>query len=270
MIELKNVSVTFAGGITALHPVSLRFNRGEFTVLLGASGAGKSTLLRCLNLLNRPSAGSITVDGLGEVCSHRTLHRHRRATGMIFQQHQLIGRQSALANVLLGRIGYHSAWRTLFPLPRAERHIALECLERVGLLHKALDRVDCLSGGQQQRVGIARALAQRPRLMLADEPVASLDPATSHRVLSQLKRIGTEDGITTVVSLHQVDLARDYADRVIGLAHGRVVFDGAAVHLNDSVLQMIYDQPASPAGDALETVTAASTVASFNLATIED
>jgi len=270
MIQLNEVHVTFPGGMTALHPTSLHFNRGEFTVLLGASGAGKSTLLRCLNLLNRPSAGSITVEGLGEVRDRRTLHLHRRGTGMIFQQHQLIGRQSALANVLLGRIGYHSALRSLFPLPRAERHIALECLERVGLLHKALDRVDRLSGGQQQRVGIARALAQQPRLMLADEPVASLDPATSQRVLSQLKRIGTEDGITTVVSLHQVELARDYADRVIGLAHGRVVFDGAPAHLNDSVLQMIYDQPASPAGTAAEIVAAAAPAVSYNLATIED
>ncbi len=250
--------------------MSIRFNHGEFTVLLGASGAGKSTLLRCLNLLNRPSAGSITVEGLGEICDARGLHRHRRATGMIFQQHQLIGRQSALANVLLGRIGYHPAWRTLFPLTRAERRMALECLERVGLLHKALERVDCLSGGQQQRVGIARALVQQPQLMLADEPVASLDPATSHRVLSQLKRIGTEDGITTIVSLHQLELAQTYADRVIGLAHGRVMFDGAPAQLTDSVVQRIYDQPASAAGDETVAIPVATPAASYNLATIED
>jgi len=267
-LPLNRVSVVFPGGVTALHPVSLRLRQGELTALLGASGAGKSTLLRCLNLLNRPSTGTIAVDDIGVIRDARSLHRHRRATGMIFQQHQLIGRQSALANVLLGRIGYHPAWRTLFPLPRAERRMALECLERVGLLHKALERVDCLSGGQQQRVGIARALVQKPQLMLADEPVASLDPTTSHRVLSQLKRIGAEDGITTVVSLHQLELAQTYADRVIGLAHGRVVFDGAPANLNDSVLQMIYDQPASAAGDAAATPVAAT--ASYNLATIED
>lgn len=271
MIELNQVSVVYPSGVTALHPVSLRLHRGSFTVLLGSSGAGKSTLLRSLNLLNRPSAGSIKVEGLGEIGDRRTLHLHRCGTGMIFQQHQLIGRQSALANVLLGRVGYHPAWRTLFPLQRAERRMALECLDRVGLLHKALERVDCLSGGQQQRVGIARALVQKPRLMLADEPVASLDPATSHRVLSQLKRIGTEDGITTVVSLHQVELACDYADRVIGLAHGHVVFDGTPAHLNDSVLQMIYDQPASPVDNTAPVVSATAPAAAFNnLATIED
>jgi phosphonate transport system ATP-binding protein len=246
MITLDNVSVTFPGGILALHATSIRLRRGEFNVLLGASGAGKSTLLRCLNLLHRPSSGTIVAQELGELRSAQALHEHRRRTGMIFQQHQLIGRQTALANVLLGRIGYHSAWRTLFPLPRAERRIGLECLDRVGLRHKALERVDCLSGGQQQRVGIARALAQRPRLMLADEPVASLDPTTSHRVLSQLKRIGSEDGITTVVSLHQIDFARAYADRIIGLAHGRVVFDGAPAALSETTLRLIYDHPASP------------------------
>lgn len=268
MIELKNVSVKFPGGITALQPTSISFRRGEFTVLLGASGAGKSSLLRSLNLLNRPSTGSISVDGIGEIVDRHALHRHRRATGMIFQQHQLIGRQTALSNVLLGRVGYHSAWRTVFPLSRAERSIALECLERVGLLHKALERVDCLSGGQQQRVGIARALAQRPRLMLADEPVASLDPATSQLVLSQLKRIGIEDGITTVVSLHQVELAQAFADRVIGLAHGRVVFDGASVELTTSVLDMIYQQPASQAG--APAMPALAPTPSLEFATLED
>jgi len=268
MIRLNEVHVTFAGGMTALHPTSLHFRQGEFTVLLGASGAGKSTLLRCLNLLTPPSGGSIAVDGLGEIGDRRRLHEHRKRTGMIFQQHQLIGRQSALANVLLGRIGYHSVLRSLFPLPLAERRIALECLERVGLLHKALERVDRLSGGQQQRVGIARALAQRPRLMLADEPVASLDPATSHKVLAQLQRIGHEDGITTVVSLHQVDLAQAYADRVIGLAHGRVVFDGAPAGLTPATLQAIYQQAGH--SDAESAAPVAPAVPVYEFATIED
>lgn len=270
MIELQDVSVKYPGGMTALHPTSICFRRGEFTVLLGASGAGKSTLLRSLNLLNRPSSGEVFVAGIGKIGDRQALHRHRRATGMIFQQHQLIGRQTALANVLLGRVGYHPAWRTLFPLPRVERTIGLECLDRVGLLHKALERVDRLSGGQQQRVGIARALAQRPRLMLADEPVASLDPATSGLVLSQLKRIGTEDGITTVVSLHQVELAQMFADRVIGLAHGRVVFDGPAAVLNDSVLQMIYQQPASPVHTHMTTTPALTPKPSFAVAALEE
>ena len=268
MIQMNEVHVTFPGGMTALHSTSLHFRQGEFTVLLGASGAGKSTLLRCLNQLTPPSGGSITVEGLGSLNDRRRLREHRKHTGMIFQQHQLIGRQSALANVLLGRIGYHPAWRSLFPLPLAERRIALECLERVGLLHKALERADRLSGGQQQRVGIARALAQRPRLMLADEPVASLDPATSHTVLEQLQRIGREDGITTVVSLHQVDLAQAYADRIIGLAHGRVVFDGIPAELTPATQQAIYRQAIR--SDTEPAVPIASTLPTYNFATIED
>lgn len=240
MIELSEVSVRYPAGVVALHPTSLCFRQGEFNVLLGASGAGKSTLLRSLNLLNKPTTGYILAQDIGVIDSRSAIHLHRRRTGMIFQQHQLIGRQTALANVLLGRVGYHSTWRTLLPLVRAEQRIALECLDRVGLLDKASERVDRLSGGQQQRVGIARALAQQPRLILADEPVASLDPASSRRVLSQLRRICREDGITAVVSLHQVDLAREYADRVVGLAHGRVVFDGTPEELGDAELQTIY------------------------------
>lgn len=245
MIQLHKVSVQY-GSFTALHSTTLAFVPGQFTVLLGASGAGKSTLLRSLNLLARPSAGHITVDGVGELDHAGRVHEHRKRTGMIFQQHQLIARQSVLANVLLGRIGYHPAWRTMFPLPYGERRIALECLERVGLLHKALERVDCLSGGQQQRVGIARALAQQPRLMLADEPVASLDPASSRQVLTQLKRFCHEDGITIVVSLHQVDLACEYADRIIGLSHGHVVFDSTPDALTPVQAAALYEQKTAP------------------------
>jgi phosphonate transport system ATP-binding protein len=269
VIELTDVSVRYSGNVVALQPTSLRFRCGEFNVLLGASGAGKSTLLRCLNLLIKPTTGAIQTEELGSIESRDALQRHRRRTGMIFQQHQLIGRQTALANVLLGRVGYHSAWRALFPFPRPEQQIALECLERVGLLHKALERADRLSGGQQQRVGIARALAQQPRLMLADEPVASLDPSSSRRVLSQLKGVCTEDGITAVVSLHQVDLAREYADRVVGLARGRVVFDGSPRELTDSALQLIYDQ--GPAVGGRETIVPSPLPStSLSLATIEE
>lgn len=270
MIQLTDLSVRYRDDLVALQPTSLSFGRGEFTVLLGASGAGKSTLLRCLNLLTRPTTGCVKADDIGTIDGRAALQAHRRRTGMIFQQHQLIGRHTALANVLLGRIGYHSVWRSLLPLPRVEQRIALECLDRVGLLQRALDRVDKLSGGQQQRVGIARALAQQPRLMLADEPVASLDPASSRRVLAQLKRICREDGITTVVSLHQVELAMEYADRVVGLAHGRVVFDGSPDALSAGVLEMIYDQ--SPAGAAPRARTTALPIppTSLDLAIIED
>lgn len=243
MIHLEKVSVQY-GDFTALHPASLSFGEGQFIVLLGASGAGKSTLLRSMNMLAPHSAGSVRVDGIGVLDCGQKLRLHRQRTGMIFQQHQLIGRQNALENVMLGRIGYHPAWRTLFPLARQERRLALNCLERVGLLHKAFERVDRLSGGQQQRVGIARALAQQPKLMLADEPVASLDPATSRQVMSQLKQFCMEDGITIVVSLHQVDLAREYADRIIGMAQGRVLFDLPPQELTPSLAHTLYTQGA--------------------------
>lgn len=239
MIHLQKVAVQY-GAFTALYPTSLSFAQGQFIVLLGASGAGKSTLLRSINMLAPHSAGSIRVEGIGALDSGSRLQLHRQRTGMIFQQHQLIGRQSVLSNVLLGRIGYHPAWRTFFPLPRQERRIALNSLERVGLLHKTFERVDRLSGGQQQRVGIARALTQQPKLMLADEPVASLDPATSRQVMSQLKQFCIEDGITTVVSLHQVDLAREYADRIIGMAQGRVLFDLPPDELTPSLAHTLY------------------------------
>jgi len=243
MIHLRNVSVQF-DNLTALQPTTLKFQQGQFTVLLGASGAGKSTLLRCLNLMHKPHAGEVCIDGMDDLRSRKTLQMHRRQTGMIFQQHQLISRHTALQNVLMGRLGYHSTLRSLFPLPRAEQEFALHCLDRVGLLDKALARVDQLSGGQQQRVGIARALAQRPRLILADEPVASLDPASADKVMALLHRICKEDGISAVVSLHQVDLARTYADRIVGLAHGRVVFDAAPDALTSEQAAALYEHKA--------------------------
>ena len=239
MIQLNDVSVRF-GSFEALHPTSFSFQEGQFTVLLGASGAGKSTLLRCLNLMNEPHGGNIDVSGLGSLHNRQALQAHRRRTGMIFQQHQLIARLSALQNVLMGRLGYHSTWRSLLPLPKEEQAIGLHSLERVGLLHKALSRVDQLSGGQQQRVGIARALTQQPRLILADEPVASLDPATADKVVAMLHQICKEDGISAVVSLHQVDLAKRYADRIIGLAHGSVVFDAAPEELTAEQAEALY------------------------------
>lgn len=240
MLQLENICVSYPGGITALHPTSISFQRGQFTVLLGPSGAGKSTLLRCLNLLNKPSSGYITAEGLGRLDTPNSLLRHRRRTAMIFQQHQLIDRHTALQNVLVGRLGYHGSLRTMFPFGRKECLMALESLERVGLLHKALERVDNLSGGEQQRVGIARALVQKPEIILADEPVASLDPVTAQKVTSLLYTICKEDRISAIVSLHQVHLAKDYADRIVGLANGRVIFDQSPKELTSSVLDEIY------------------------------
>ena len=246
MLSVHGLEVTYPGGVAALRRTTLSFREGEFTVLLGPSGAGKSTLLRSLNGLVRPTSGTVCAEGIGELSNDaRRLQQLRRETGMVFQQHQLIGRLSALSNVLTGRLGHHSMLRTLLPLPRADRIVALECLERVELLDRALARVDHLSGGQQQRVGIARAIAQRPRAVLADEPVASLDPATAARVLELLHGICKADGLTAIVSLHQVDLARTFADRVVGLSGGRVVFDGAPDELNEPVLERIYERAAT-------------------------
>lgn len=257
-LRLNAGGVLYPNGTRALHPTSLDFAEGAFSVLLGPSGAGKSTLLRSLNGLVPLTEGHVESARLGVLRGARVWREHRRTTGMVFQQHQLIGRLSAFTNVLTGRLGHHSALRTLLPLPRVEKTLALEALARVGLLEFALRRVDQLSGGQQQRVGIARALAQQPNLILADEPVASLDPATAERVLSLLHGICRQDGLTAIVSLHQVELARRFADRIIGIAGGRVVFDGTPAELDDGAVCRIYGgaPPApSPATPILEDVT---------------
>ncbi len=239
MIQLENVSVKYRDTVV-LHPLSLNINEGQFTVLLGSSGAGKSTFLRCLNLMNHLDSGCVRVSGFSGNWNRQMLQRLRRETGMIFQQHQLIAKQTALQNVLMGRLGYHSVFRSLFPLPKTEQELGLQSLKRVGLLDKALCRVDQLSGGQQQRVGIARVLVQQPRTILADEPVASLDPATAGEVLNLIYSISRENNISAVVSLHQVDLARKYADRIIGLAGGRVVFDGRPEELTHAKVDELY------------------------------
>ncbi|MGH1351384.1 MAG: phosphonate ABC transporter ATP-binding protein [Methyloligellaceae bacterium] len=239
-ISVDNVKVVYPNNTVALKPTSLDLTGNQVTVLLGPSGAGKSTLLRVLNHLVTPTSGEIITREFGSLNSRKSLRKHRRNTAMVFQQHQLIGRLTVLQNVLLSRVGNYSFWRTLFPLPDAERHRALECLERVGLFEKALERCDALSGGQQQRVGIARAIAQNPGMILADEPVASLDPATSERVLELLQSICRQDNIPAVISLHQLEYARKYADRIIGLSHGQIVFDGQPEELKDNVLHKIY------------------------------
>lgn len=240
IVSLDQIGVTYANGVAALTSVSLQLNRGEFAVVLGSSGAGKSTLLRTINYLNRPTKGSVIAEGLGDISDPQVLRLHRQRTGIIFQQHQLIERHSALQNVLMGRLAYHSFWRSLLPLPQTDQKLALECLGRVGLIDKALTPVKALSGGQKQRVGIARALAQQPQLLLADEPVASLDPASSHRVLSLLRSICKTDGIAALLSLHQVDFAKEYCDRIIGLSHGRIIFDGPPSALAPHNLDEIY------------------------------
>ncbi|MEM9017895.1 MAG: phosphonate ABC transporter ATP-binding protein [Verrucomicrobiota bacterium] len=240
ILHLENVGVTYPGGVEALKPMNLELQKGEVTVLLGRSGAGKSTLLRSMNFLVRPTTGTIkTADGT-ELGSARSIREHRRKTGMVFQQHQLIGRQTSLTNVLAGRLSRYSTLRSLLPLSSADRIDALSCLDRVGLLEKALQRTDTLSGGQQQRVGVARALVMEPEILLADEPVASLDPATSHALLDLLREICRKDGITLVLSLHQVEYAREFGDRILALSDGVVVFDDDTKALTDDVLTDIY------------------------------
>ena len=234
------LEVTYKNNLKALKSTTLDITQGSFVVLLGTSGAGKSTLLRSLNGLVKPTVGSVTATGLGDLADPSTLQRHRRQTGMIFQQHHLIGRLSVLNNVLLGRLGHHSGWHMFCPWTRSEKEQALAVIDRVGLLERALARADQLSGGQQQRVGMARALIQQPRLLLADEPIASLDPNTSLRLLQSLHDICKSDGLTTVVSLHQVEFARQFADRIIGLKQGAVVFDGAPQELSAQQVTDLY------------------------------
>lgn len=245
-LRTEALEVVYPGGTRALHRTSCAFADGEFTVLLGSSGAGKSTLLRSLNGLVKPTGGRVVTRAAGDIADPRNLHRHLQRTGMVFQQHHLIGRLSVLNNVLTGRLGYHNGLTTLLPWSRHEKELALTAIERVGLIDHALKRADQLSGGQQQRVGMARALVQTPRILLADEPVASLDPATSERLLALMRDICKSDGLTAVVSLHQVDFARQFADRIIGLAGGTVIFDGTPAQLSDDVVERLYGGTPAP------------------------
>lgn len=243
---LDRAGITYADGTVGLYPTNLEFRDGELTVLLGPSGAGKSTLLRLLNLLIQPTEGVVQAQNFGALETPDAIRAHRRATAMIFQQHHLIGRLTALQNVLLSRLGQHPFWRTAIGFPDADRRLALSCLARVGLEDRALARCDALSGGQQQRVGIARALAQQPGAILADEPIASLDPASATRILDLLRTICREDGVPMIVSLHQLEHARALADRIIGLDGGRIVFDGPPSHLLPETVARIYGAEARP------------------------
>ena len=226
--------------------MDLDVREGDFVAAIGLSGAGKSTFLRCLDLLVRPTSGSVVVAGR-EIARAQgaELRRVRRETGMIFQQFNLVRRLSVLRNVLVGRLGYQQGVGNFWArFSTEDLEVAISALERVGLADHARRRADRLSGGQQQRVAIARALAPRPRLMLADEPVASLDPETSKIVLGYLREINQRDGITTIAALHQLDLAQRYADRVVAFRDGRVVFDGRPNELTEETYAQIYSAPA--------------------------
>ncbi len=240
MIKIQGLTKKY-GNFEALHNINLEVKEGEFLVVLGPSGAGKSTLLRCINRLAEPTSGTITV--CGEVSSSKSadLRRLRRCVAMIFQHYNVVSRLTVIKNVVTGRLGSLPtipSWFHIFP--KKDIQIARDCLKRVELIEKANLRTDTLSGGQKQRVGIARALAQQPKVILADEPVASLDPKTSRNVLNYLKQASEDLGITVVCNLHQVDYAKEFAQRIVGVSAGRIVFDGPPEKLTEDILHKIY------------------------------
>jgi phosphonate transport system ATP-binding protein len=253
VIRFDNASVTYPGGVHALRNITLEIPDGEMLVIVGLSGAGKSTLIRAINGLVPVTDGDVLVDGQSvRHANSRQLRALRSNIGMIFQTFNLVKRTSVLNNVLMGRLHTTSTWRSLAGLYKpADIEIAMKALERVDIVEKAYVRASNLSGGQQQRVGIARALAQEPTILLADEPVASLDPPTSHVVMRDLQRINRELGITTIVNLHFLDLAKVYGERIIGLRDGELVYDGNAANANEDVFRDIYGRSLT-ADDVLE------------------
>ncbi len=250
MLKVENLTKIYDGGVLALDSVSFEVPRGQFLAIIGLSGSGKSTLLRCINRLVEPTSGRVLLDGKDITAANaEELRRHRRRIGMVFQHFNLVSRSSVLTNVLAGRLGYvNPAWSLLNRFPRDDMEKAFKQLERVGIADKAHYRADELSGGQQQRVGIARALMQDPEVILADEPVASLDPVLAHSIMQYLERINQEDGVTVLCSLHFLDLVHRYADRAIALNEGRLVFDGAPVGIDDKKFKEIYGKEAERVG----------------------
>jgi phosphonate transport system ATP-binding protein len=225
---------------------------GEIVAVVGRSGAGKSTLLRCMNGIQRPTSGAIRLNGM-EITSLRgeALRRVQQRIGFIWQEYNLVLRLSVMKNVLCGRLGSASLIPSLFHIySRQDREIAVRSLERVNMLHRATQRADMLSGGEKQRVGIARALAQSPVMLLADEPVASLDPELSWQVMSDLTHVARDEGVPTVINIHQIDLAKAFCDRIVGIARGVVVFDGTPAALTQSAMDTIYRHDPRPALEA--------------------
>lgn len=238
-ISINSLDKTYDNGFQALKDLSLDIEQGSFTVILGPSGAGKSTLLRAINGLETATSGTVCVSDL--LVNKQNLRSVREHVAMVFQQFNLVSRLSVMTNVLTGRLAKrHFLLSLLYLFPKEDYAIALKALARVGLDQRVWDRADKLSGGQQQRVGIARALAQEPMAIIADEPVASLDPVSSKEILTLLRDICRETNITVVASLHQVDFAREYADRIIGMNAGRIVFDGPPGDLTRNQEKRIY------------------------------
>lgn len=242
MIKFDHVDKVYANGVKALDDVNLEIQQGEFVAVIGLSGAGKSTLIRTVNKMIEVSSGTVSVNGTDvSKLQGKELRKFRRKIGMVFQQFNLVSRTSVINNVLVARVADMSFFRTLFGLYSKEDKIAaLEALDKVGILDKAYIRADQLSGGQQQRVALARTLAQNPEIILADEPVAALDPVMADVVMSDFQRINRDMNITVIINIHHVDLALQYADRVIGIQAGKVVFDGPTDKVTNDILKQIY------------------------------
>lgn len=242
MIKFERVNKVYPNGLHALKNISLEINQGEFVAIIGLSGAGKSTLLRTINRMHDISEGSLTVDG-EEVNSlkGKELRKFRRKVGMVFQSFNLVTRTTVINNVLTSRVPDMPLWKSIIGLySKEDKVIALEALDKVGILDKAYVRADQLSGGQQQRVALARTLAQKPEIILADEPVAALDPITATAVMDDFKKINKELNMSVLINIHHVDLALKYADRVIGIKAGEIVYDGPSKDVDSEVLKQIY------------------------------
>lgn len=250
MLEIQNLSKTYDGGVQALTDVSFSVPKGQFLAVIGLSGSGKSTLLRCLNRLVTPTSGKILWNGVDVTDANQDEIRYvRRKIGMVFQHFNLVQRSSVLTNVLSGRLGYvNPIWSIFNRFSKEDIENAYHQLDRVGIKDKAQYRADELSGGQQQRVGIARAMMQDPEMILADEPVASLDPVLAHSIMQYLEQINREDGVTVLCSLHFLDLVHRYADRVVALNEGRLVFDGPPSEIDDEKFKEIYGRDAERVG----------------------
>jgi phosphonate transport system ATP-binding protein len=243
MIQFKKVGKTYPNGVEALKNVSLEIKQGEFVAVIGLSGAGKSTLIKLVNKMHEVSSGELVVNGISvdSTLKGKELRKFRRKIGMVFQSFNLIGRTTVIKNVLAARVADMSLMQSLLGLyTKEDRLIALEALDKVGILEKAYSRADQLSGGQQQRVALARTLAQNPDIILADEPVASLDPITANQVMKDFERINKELNITVIANMHHVDMALKYANRVIGIRGGEIIFDGPSSKVNEALLKDIY------------------------------
>ena len=242
MIKFDKVNKVYPNGLHALKNVSLEINQGEFVAIIGLSGAGNSTLLRTINRMHDISEGSLIVNGQEiKNLKGKDLRTFRRKVGMVFQSFNLVTRTTVINNVLTSRVPDMPLWKSIIGLySKEDKIIALEALDKVGILDKAYVRADQLSGGQQQRVALARTLAQKPEIILADEPVAALDPITATQVMDDFKKINKELNMSVLINIHHVDLALKYADRVIGIKAGEIVYDGAAKDVTNEVLKQIY------------------------------